>query len=90
MAEDSACFPMREQFDEAPYIGTFQQVLSMNLGKPVRIDCVIGSTTTVSYTGVIHEVGRQYVALMQPTDCCVMVDIYSVKFVTFLNSADYT
>lgn len=84
--ENMAAFPCTETFDEAPYIGTFQQVLAMNKGKLARIDCVLGQGGVVTHTGLVHEVGKQYVVLrMQDSACCVVIDIFSVKVITFLS-----
>ena len=81
-----ASFPCTEPFDEAPYVGTFQQVLAMNQHRLVRIDGVIGSSGVISHTGVVHEVGKQYVVIrMQDSECCVVIDIFSVKVITFLS-----
>lgn len=71
-------------FDQPPYRGTMLQLLSANIGKPVRIDFHFDAVTA-SYTGVIDSVGTQYVTLYQASkNCYVACDVYAVKFVTFL------
>ncbi len=71
--------------DAQPFRGSFQQLFLMNVGKSVRIDFLVGSSNTVSQTGIIYAVTSQYVVLRQPArDAYVVCDAYSIKFVTFL------
>lgn len=88
---NEAVFPHTDSFDQAPYEGSFQQILAMNIGRLVRVDSLVGTNNIVNHTGYIYEVGKQYVALRQlPAETYVLIDIYSVKFVTFLNPSNYT
>lgn len=81
---------MGNDFNSEPYIGSMQQVLSDNVGKTVKVDCLVGTDNIVSHTGIIYFVAKQYLVLRQPpVDNYVLMDIYSIKFVTFLNTAAY-
>ena len=72
-------------FDQPPYRGTFQQLLTANVGKLVRIDFMVGSDRTVSQTGILDAVGVQYVVLHQPeSNTFVTGDVFGIKFITFL------
>ena len=71
--------------NEPPYRGTFQQLLSANLGKLVRIDFLVGGERVVTQSGIVDAVGVQYVVLYQPdTKTFVSGDVFGIKFVTFL------
>jgi len=70
--------------NDAPYKGTFQQLLSANLGKLVRIDFLVGERI-VTQTGIIDAVGVQYVVLYQPeNEIFVTGDVFGIKLITFL------
>ncbi len=64
--------------------GSFQQVLSENLGCYVQIDFLVGVQTLVRRTGIIYAVGRSFVVLYDETNQnFVMCDVFSAKFVAF-------
>ncbi len=64
--------------------GSFQQVLSENLGRYVQIDFLVGVQTLVRRTGIIYAVGRSFVVLYDETNQnFVMCDVFSAKFVAF-------
>lgn len=68
-----------------PFRGSFQQLMEANIGSRVRVDFLIGSSNTVSQSGVIYAAGLQYFVLHNPlNNTYVACDIYSVKFVHFL------
>lgn len=70
-------------FDGPPYRGSFQQLLSNNIGRSVKIDYMIGSGNLISQTGTILNVGTQYV-LLKNKNVILTGDIFSIKFITFL------
>lgn len=64
--------------------GSFQQVLSDNLGRYVQIDFLVGIQTLVRRSGIIYAVGRSFVVLYDETNQnFVMCDVFSAKFVAF-------
>lgn len=64
--------------------GSFQQVMSENLGRYVQIDFLVGVQTLVRRTGIIYAVGRSFVVLYDETNQnFVMCDVFSAKFVAF-------
>ncbi len=64
--------------------GSFQQVLSENLGRYVQIDFLVGVQTLVRRTGIIYAVGRSFVVLYDETNQnFVMCDVFSATFVAF-------
>ena len=64
--------------------GSFQQVLSENLGRYVQIDFLVGVQTLVRRSGIIYAVGRSFVVLYDETNRnFVMCDVFSAKFVAF-------
>lgn len=64
--------------------GSFQQVLSDNLGRYVQIDFLVGVQTLVRRSGIIYAVGRSFVVLYDETNRnFVMCDVFSAKFVAF-------
>lgn len=76
----------KEDFNENPYIGSIQQVLSMNKGEAVICEFLIGSSNLVTKSGVLYAVADKYFVLFHPNNNTYTVcDIYSVKFITFIN-----
>jgi hypothetical protein len=72
-------------FDQEPFVGTYQQILSRNIGKNVRIEIINGLNTTASASGVVYNVGLQYINLYSPlSDQFILVDASSIKFVYIL------
>lgn len=67
--------------NEQPYRGSWQQLLSNNVGKNVKIDYNI-SGNILSQQGTVLAVGVQYV-LLKNKNCIISGDIFSIKFVTF-------
>lgn len=71
-------------FDTQPYLGSYQQLLTANIGRPIKVDYVVGVSQILSASGTIDAVGMQYVLLAQPERSTMQaVDLYSVKTVTF-------
>ncbi len=75
-----------EDFNENPYIGSIQQVLSMNKGQAVICEFLIGASNLVTKSGILYAVADKYFVLFHPNNNTYTVcDIYSVKFITFIN-----
>ena len=76
----------KEDFNENPYIGSIQQVLFMNKCEAVICEYLIGSSNLVTKSGVLFAVADKYFVLFHPNNNTYTVcDIYSVKFITFIN-----
>lgn len=74
--------PFDINLNEPPYRGSWQQLLSNNIGRAVKIDYNI-SGNMISQQGTVLAVGVQYVLLKTKT-CILSGDVFSIKFVTFL------
>lgn len=75
-----------EDFNENPYIGSIQQVLAMNKGEAVICEFLIGASNLVTKSGILYAVADKYFVLFHPNNNTYTVcDIYSVKFITFIN-----
>lgn len=67
--------------------GFIPYYLASNMGKSVRAEFIVGSDQYVDKTGIISEVGINYFVLTDVNSrTTVMCDLYSVKFVTILQS----
>ncbi len=76
----------KEDFNKNPYIGSIQQVLFMNKGEAVICEFLIGSSNLVTKSGTLYAVADKYFVLYHPNNNTYTVcDIYSVKFITFIN-----
>ena len=65
--------------------GFIPYYLASNIGRSVRAEFIIGSNQYVDKTGILSEVGINYFVLTDPSlRTKTMCDLYSVKFVTFL------
>lgn len=76
--------PPIPDFSTAALQGTMQQILSMNLGKYVHCEFLIGSDTQETKTGILYYVGESYVVLYDDAlQNYIVCDAYPLKFVTF-------
>lgn len=67
--------------------GYIPYYLTSNIGKNVRADFIIGTNQYVDKAGVLSEVGINYFVLYDVNSrASIMCDLYSVKFVTVLNT----
>ena len=58
----------------------------MNKGEAVICEFLIGSSNLVTKSGVLFAVADKYFVLFHPNNNTYTVcDIYSVKFITFIN-----
>ncbi len=80
--------PSDQDFNTLTFQGSMQQVLQDNVGKFVIVEFLIGTTGLTTREGTLYYVGTQFLVLYdQFEDQFVVCDIFSVKFVTFLDRA---
>ena len=77
--------PPDQNFDTLGFQGSMQQVLQENVGKYVIVEFLIGTGSLTSRQGMLYYVGAQFLVLYDEFESrFVVCDIFSVKFVTFL------
>lgn len=82
--------PANESFNTEALQGSMQQILSENLGRYVVCEFLIGTQTTEERQGYLYSVGISFIVLNDVlNDVYVVCDIFSIKFVTFLQLEDY-
>lgn len=83
--------PPDQNFDTLGFQGSMQQVLQENVGKYVIVEFLIGTNGLTSRQGMLYYVGTQFLVLYDEFESRFIVcDIFSVKFVTFLESRSAT
>lgn len=70
-------------FNEPPFRGTYQQLLYFNIGHCVTVESLAGSGVMLTVTGMIEDVGSQYVLLRQESGKVITADMYGIKRITF-------
>ena len=66
------------------YAGSTKAMLRRNLGNYVVATFLVGTQNTVSWEGVLYDVGNDYVTIYQPgRDRYIVNDIYSLKYTEF-------
>lgn len=77
--------PTNPPMEQLPgFVGSWQQVLSNNVGQYCVIDFLIGTSGLVQKEGVLFDVGMSFVTLFDPrSEDYIVCDFYSIKFVTF-------
>lgn len=79
--------PPDQDFDTMSFQGSMQQVLQENVGKYVIVEFLIGTGSLTSRQGMLYYVGAQFLVLYDEFESrFVVCDIFSVKFVTFLEA----
>ena len=79
--------PPDQDFDTVTFQGSMQQVLQENVGKYVIVEFLIGTGSLTSRQGMLYYVGAQFLVLYDEFESrFVVCDIFSVKFVTFLEA----
>ena len=72
--------------DEA-YLGSLKATLVRNKGNFIVATFLIGTQSTVSWEGILYEVGNDYVTIYQPgRDRYVVIDMYSLKYMEFYDT----
>ena len=83
--------PPDQDFDTVTFQGSMQQVLQENVGKYVIVEFLIGTGSLTSRQGMLYYVGTQFLVLYDEFESRFIVcDIFSVKFVTFLEGRSAT
>ena len=83
--------PPDQDFDTISFQGSMQQVLQENVGKYVIVEFLIGTGSLTSRQGMLYYVGAQFLVLYDEFESrFVVCDIFSVKFVTFLEGRSAT
>lgn len=76
--------PPRENFDTEELQGTFQQLLSDNLGAYLIGEFLLGTNGMTTREGFLVGVGRSYILLFDfNTRVFTMCDAFSLKFASF-------
>ena len=65
--------------------GFLQAYLTKLIGTTVRVEFLIGTNMLTDRTGVVEEVGVNYIVLRDLAGARVMGDLYAIKFVTSLS-----
>ena len=79
--------PPDQDFNTMSFQGSMQQVLQENVGKYVIVEFLIGTGSLTSRQGMLYYVGTQFLVLYDEFESrFVVCDIFSVKFVTFLEA----
>ena len=66
------------------YIGSLKAMLRQNKGNYIVATFLVGTQNTVSWEGILYEVGNDYVTIYQPgRDRYIVSDIYSLRYVEF-------
>ena len=77
--------PPDQDFDTVGFQGSMQQVLQENVGNYVIVEFLIGTGSLISRQGILYNVASQFLVLYDQFEArYVVCDIFSVKFVTFL------
>lgn len=72
--------------DEA-YRGSLKAMLARNLGNYVVATFLVGTTGTVSWEGILFDVGNDFVTIYQEArDRYIVIDIYSLKYIEFYDT----
>ena len=66
------------------YLGSLKAMLLRNRGNYIVATFLIGTQNTVSWEGILYEVGNDYVTIYQEgRDRYIVNDIYSLKYMEF-------
>lgn len=68
--------------------GSWKAMLSRNVGNFVVATFLIGTQGTVSWEGVLYDVGNNYLTIYQAgRDRYIVCDIYSLKYIEFYDTS---
>lgn len=72
---------------EEAHKGSLKAMLARNLGNYVVATFLVGTQGTVSWEGILHDVGNDFVTIYQPgRERYVVIDIYSLKYIEFYDT----
>ena len=85
LTQDALESPMTTQ--EA-YQGSIKGLLGQNLGHYVVATFLVGTQSPISWEGILHSIGNNYLVIFQPDQGRYITgDLYALKFVEFSDSA---
>nr|WP_325186457.1 hypothetical protein [uncultured Oscillibacter sp.] len=68
--------------------GSWKAMLSRNMGNYVVATFLIGTQGTVSWEGILYDVGNNYLTIYQAgRDRYIVCDIYSLKYIEFYDTS---
>ena len=71
---------------EEAYQASLRSLLDRNIGYFVVVSLLIGTQHTVTWQGILHTVGSDYIVLYQPDyERYISCDFFSIKFVQYHN-----
>ena len=69
------------------YLGSLKAMLMRNRGNYIVATFLVGTQNTVSWEGILYDVGNDYVTIYQPgRDRYVVSDIYSLRYMEFYDT----
>lgn len=72
---------------EEAHKGSLKAMLARNVGNYVVATFLVGTQGTVSWEGVLHDVGNDFITIYQPgRERYIVIDIYSLKYIEFYDT----
>lgn len=72
---------------EEAHQGSLKAMLSRNEGNYVVATFLVGTQGTVSWEGVLYDVGNDFITIYQPgRERYVVIDIYALKYIEFYDT----
>ena len=69
------------------YLGSLKAMLSRYVGSYIVATFLVGTQSTVSWEGILFDVGNDYLTIYQePRDRYIVSDYYSLKFIEFYDT----
>lgn len=69
------------------YLGSLKAMLHRNKGNYIVATFLVGTQNTVSWEGILYEVGNDYITIYQPgRDRYIVTDMYSLKYMEFYDT----
>lgn len=69
------------------YLGSLKAMLHRNKGNFIVATFLVGTQNTVSWEGILYEVGNDYITIYQPgRDRYIVTDMYSLKYMEFYDT----
>lgn len=69
------------------YLGSLKAMLTRNKGNYIVATFLVGTQSTVSWEGILYDVGNDYVTIYQEgRDRYIVCDIYSLRYMEFYDT----
>lgn len=82
--DDTVAMPLSA---EEAYLGSLKNMLLRNRGNYIVATFLIGTQSTVSFEGVLYEVGNDFITIYQEgRDRYIVADMYSLKYMEFYDT----